>query len=112
MITKTCLVFAASALVVGVAAAQTLSGLTGNDREPPSVSEPQMQLTRPQIDRQENNGASQREARCAVRDRQPLPGDQASGKTSATLTSNIRRLTKFCHASLGVPWPHAQFRRA
>jgi len=58
VITKTCLVFAASALVVGVAAAQTLSGLTGNDREPPSVSEPQMQLTRPQIDRQENNGAS------------------------------------------------------
>lgn len=61
MIIKTCLALATSALLIGVAAAQTPSGPTGNGRQPPTVGKRQLQLTRQQIDRRVDNGASQRD---------------------------------------------------
>jgi hypothetical protein len=56
MIIKTCLALLSPALLIGVAAAQTSSGPTGNGRQPPTVDDHQLQLIRPQIGGREDEG--------------------------------------------------------
>jgi hypothetical protein len=61
VIIKTCLALAASALLIKGAAAQTPSGPTDDGRQPPTVGNRQLQLTRQQIDRREDNGTSRQD---------------------------------------------------